>query len=434
MASAANLASILGLNTGRVAPERRLSPEEQVVKRNYTALPAILPVFWYTLESLFRTQEETMKSMTDNVKRQDVSKEALYNSIVQWRDTFFTNFRSPETEHLPLEAFEFDINEAMGIPKNALLEMSSGSSDRIVPVFLYALMNYSEGRRLLYQSAPQIWNLFFLFGKAPYTGKQMFNAPSTKENYKIHLTPKSDYLLYCICKLSLLYNPAYGDTSPFDPYTLQTKVVLHTRTQNLLPTNDALRSDDINGGVMPGIVIYAPDDPVRTKMLLERILALFPEHAEIGHMSLTGDETLPPFNVRINRLVCYAHGDRSTKLDARIADRKAGRASARYTTPRWLDTMLSSCSADTRDELNAKTQLFLGQDICAEDGTAIPLDEPCYKDMCYLTHEKAAMLDPQTIGGGGAKGGGRARRKTHSRRRKSRKIQTRKSRRVKSRK
>lgn len=434
MASAANLANILGLNTGRVAPQRRLSSEEQAAKRTYTALPLTLPVFWYTLDSMFRTYDETMKSMTDNVKQQDVSKQTLYNSIVQWRDNFFTNFQSPETEHLPLEAFEFDINEAMGIPKNALLEMTKGSSDRIVPVFLYALINFSEGRRLIYQSAPQIWTLFFLFGKAPYMGRPFFNGTSSTTSYKIHLTPKSEYLLYCICKLSLLFNPAYGDTSPFDPYILQTKVILHSRTQNLLPTNDAIRSDDINGGVMPGIVIYAPEDPVKTTMLLKRILALFPEHAEVGHMSLTGDETLPPFNVRINRLICYAHGDRSTKLDARIADKKAGRASAIYTTPRWLDTMRASCSVATRDELNAKTDLFLGHAICAEDGTTIPLDEPCYKDMCYLTHAKEAMLDPQTIGGGGAKGGGRARRKTHSRRRKSRRLNRKVSRRVKAKK
>jgi len=218
------------------------------------------------------------------------------------------------------------------------------------------------------------------------------------ELHKIHLFVKHEYIAYAILKLATL--PANFLANKFI-YKFQ----LFNRTSNLRPENTELHDIRVDGGVVPTIVIYGSSDPAIMTQLLRLVMNLFPEHDRIGLMEDRGTMTLSPFNVRLNKLVSYAAGDRGRTLDAMLRNISNIDNYTEYTIPRWLLDLQRGCSADGREDVNRQSQLFLGIDACDESGAAINYTEKCKTrrtpDMkyCYIT-KSPDMVDPRTFIGG----------------------------------
>ena len=134
---------------------------------------------------------------------------------------------------------------------------------------------------------------------------------------------------------------------------------------------------------------------------------------------------LSPFNIRLNKLVSYAAGNRSTTLNALISNIQSGKKNPEYNIPAWVKDMQSGCTPATYNDLNRKSQLFLGIDACNSSGAPINYDEKCNKpptaDMkyCYLT-TTGNTVDPRLFVGGGLKKSRKRHRKNQSRRQKKR--------------
>jgi hypothetical protein len=267
-------------------------------------------------------------------------------------------------------------------------------------------------------SPAQEYNIFFHFGSASKPLFDSIRGPgyiAPVYNYKIHLMPKPEYAFYTIYKLNKLFE---DDGSPLlSSYRLQTKININMRYHNLRDTNTLPLADEINGGPSPTIVIYSTYDKERTRDLLVEIIRLFPEAAEIGNMTLSGKKNLPPFNVRLNSLIAYAHGDRSTKLDVRISARAAGTPQRTLTPAKWFLDITDTCTPSTAEAVNEKAQRFYGEDACGADGAPLDLPSPYLSDVNMMTHDLAGMLGPEEVlAAAGVSGGGLARRKGMRRR------------------
>jgi len=234
------------------------------------------------------------------------------------------------------------------------------------------------------------------------------------ETNKIHLMVKHEYILYTILKLASL--PTYFPANKF-----VFKFQLFNRTSNLRPENTGLYDIRMDGGVAPTVVIYGSSDSVTMSLLLSLVLNLFPEHDRIGLMEESGTRTLSPFNIRLNKLVSYAAGDRGKSLDAMLRNMGNIRLYSDYSIPRWLEDLQGGCNAETREGLNRQTQLFLGIDACDESGAAIDYAEKCKEERtpdmkyCYIT-KSPEMLDPRKLVGGRRRTLRRSNRKRQSRR------------------
>lgn len=164
---------------------------------------------------------------------------------------------------------------------------------------------------------------------------------------------------------------------------------------------------------MATVVIYATSDKALMKKLIEDIVGLFPDHDEIGLMDLEGDETLSPFNVRINKLVSYACTDRIEGLKrieenisslripttgyerSQFEGRKPSNVwrapSLKIETSRvpWFTHLQKSCGPDTHETVNKQSHLYLGINACDSEGRPIDYTEKCntlkYSDIPDLT-------------------------------------------------
>jgi hypothetical protein len=171
-----------------------------------------------------------------------------------------------------------------------------------------------------------------------------------------------------------------------------------------------LEFEEINYEIEENFKLNEHEDIIRyliMSKLLRLVLALFPDHEELGLMDITGTHKLSPFNIRLNSLVSYATGDRATSLDAMIENMGSRGKITRtppYTIPKWLDDMTQECTPATRDNLNRQSQLFLGIDACDSDGKHIDYYEKCKgtitedKKYCYITRNvDGYTLDPRTF-------------------------------------
>jgi hypothetical protein len=145
-------------------------------------------------------------------------------------------------------------------------------------------------------------------------------------------------------------------------------------------------------------------------------LELFnPDFDELGLMDRLGGLKLSAFNIRLNALVSYAAGDRNQTLGKMIANVASSRKDSEYTIPNWLQDMQRGCSKGTRDDINSRSQLFIGKDLCDEKGVLIDYkakcNEPRTTDMkyCYLT-KSPDMIDPRDFDYVGLRRGGSRRR------------------------
>ena len=204
------------------------------------------------------------------------------------------------------------------------------------------------------------------------------------ETNKIHLFVKHDYILYVVRKLATLHTDYPANNFRF-------KFQLFNRISNLQPGNTGIRDIRADGGPVPTIVIYGSSDYDTMAGLIVKVLDLFPEHDEIGLMELRDTATISPFNVRLNRLVSYAAGDRSHTLDG-IAD---GTIRPRP-LPEWFSSLQARCRLES-GLINEKSQLYLGLQGCDLSNNPIDYGAFCSvpananKLFCYLPPE---LLDP----------------------------------------
>ena len=215
---------------------------------------------------------------------------------------------------------------------------------------------------------------------------------------KVHLFVKQEYILYAVLKIASL-NIHFMDNA------FEFKFSLFNARSNLRPEDTQPYLLERDGGISATIIIYGSSNPIIMSKLLKLVLALFPDHEELGLMDTTGPHKLSPFNIRLNSLVSYATGDRATSLDAMIENIRNGTKVTRtppYTIPAWFDNMTQDCTPAKREDLNRHSQLFLGIDACDSDGSRINYYEKCKdpitkdKKYCYITRT-GDTLDPRTF-------------------------------------
>jgi len=266
-------------------------------------------------------------------------------------------------------------------------------------------------------------------------------CPSVSYNhtdYKIHFAVKEEYALYVLLKaqkIMLERSSALGRKE-----LLSGKIMLNFN-ETLVPKLASAENSWFSGNLIPTVVIYINSHlAADAKDVIEKFIRGFPEYKEIGLMSAGHPEKIPYGNVRINELICYAHGDRAEKLMLKRHNygfyvsedaAKVGINSAVYNVskntdglilykkrstgkntalrseiglplldgmtgnykhiPGWLQGMMTAC--DGNSDIAKRSMHFFGTDMLCTGG----LDTTCkIEPFCYLTYNKD-MLDPNTI-------------------------------------
>jgi hypothetical protein len=238
----------------------------------------------------------------------------------------------------------------------------------------------------LFNMASQPSNLFLRLNVLDKHGRFREERRERPLEYKIHLCVKEEYAFYAFLKLAVAFYPEFRKIYP-DEY-LELKWNLDARMTRLNPDDSVYREQ--NGGPAASIVIYTRTaEQYWMTFMLRAIITLFPEADTIGFMELTGNATLPYSNVRLNKMLCYAQGDRGTKLRTKRNNlTKKNGARSQKSIPDWIFDIKSKCPA------NDLSQLYLGVDICSTGDTLH--DEQCVDDLCYLALDKN-MLDPRLV-------------------------------------
>jgi len=262
----------------------------------------------------------------------------------------------------------------------------TGSAEDVRETALSKLLGIESA---LFNMASQPSNLFLRLNVLDKRGRFREERRERPVEYKIHLCVKEEYAFYAFLKLAVAFYPEFRKIYP-DEY-LELKWNLDARMTRLNPDDSVYREH--NGGPAASIVIYTRTaEPYWMTFMLRAIITLFPEADTIGFMELTGNATLPYTNVRLNKMLCYAQGDRGTKLRTKRSNlTKKNGARSQKSIPDWIFDIKSKC--DTR-EANDLSQLYLGVDICSTGDTLH--DEQCVDDICYLALDKN-MLDPRLV-------------------------------------
>jgi len=235
----------------------------------------------------------------------------------------------------------------------------------------------------------QPYNLFLRQNILDKRGRYRDDVKEGPLEYKIHLCVKEEYAFYTFLKLGVVFFPEFRKIYP-DKY-LEMKWNLDARMTHLSADDTVYRK--INGGPAASIVIYTRTSTKDViTFMLRALLTGFPEADTIGFMELNGNLTLPYANVRLNKMLCYAQGDRGTKLRAKRNNltMKNGSRSQKY-IPDWVIDIQSKCGTE---EANNLSQLYLGIDICPIGD--VLHDDKCVDDICYLAIDKN-MLDPRLV-------------------------------------
>jgi hypothetical protein len=211
------------------------------------------------------------------------------------------------------------------------------------------------------------------------------------------------------------------------------KILLSFRDSKFPQTGERVQETSRNTTI-PTVVIYTGTDSAQeTKEILETLLKAFPEHDTIGLMELGAANKIPYGNIRLNKLICYAQGDRLTKLSIkkhnleeslpkdsqyRIVKYQGvkyyispGKPPEREKPanfpptmlnisekmiPDWVNTMISKCG-ESEGEINTRSQSFFGINLC--DPLYSQLPAKCnIEPLCYFAVNKTC-LDPNTIEG-----------------------------------
>jgi len=309
---------------------------------------------------------------------------------------------------------------ARGNPSNNLLDwlFDTEPDTCVFNIFRYA--DYSK-----YKHTAQPYNLFLLINyKQP-------NTIQDDTNYKIHFMVDESFALYVLIKaMMIMYN---RDKKRGIVRHLVGKILLSFRLSKFGQTGKTVLPGHRNTFV-PTVVIYTGTDSAdETREILEELLKAFPEHDQIGLMELGSSNKIAYGNIRLNKLLCYAQGDRANKLEIKEKNsneifpegyskyimRMTGETMyyspgkeptkerpenfpkgelniSEKLIPDWVNTMISKC-ASSEGDINKRSQTFFGVNFC--DPKYSNLSSKCnVEPICYFSVDKTC-LDPNTIEG-----------------------------------
>jgi len=365
---------------------------------------------YYIPRNIFLTSSavEISKTVTFN--------DSIMDNFYEIKDTFDSN----EELRYPSK-FKYSFYDLLDIPPYSYVPIYTDiryvlrNEDLLSKLLKYFILhfNYFKEPDCTYYVRPNDIQLYFEYRVKT---KPYFIGDDVN---KIHLFVKHEYILYAALKVASLHRHFMENCFFF-------KFNLFNAASNLRPEDTELYRLKMNGGIAPTIIIYGSSDPAIMSKLLQLVLDLFPDHEELGLMDTTGIFKLSPFNIRLNTLVSYAAGDRGKSLNFMLANiGKKGTNVVRtppYTIPKWFDDMTRDCTPATREDLNRRSQLFLGIDACNSDGSRIDYYEKCKgtitedKKYCYITRT-GDTLDPRRFVGGRRSRAhpkkGRSKRRTH---------------------
>ncbi len=237
------------------------------------------------------------------------------------------------------------------------------------------------------------------------TNWQLPNTINDKVDYKIHFCVKEEYALYVLMKaITIMNNRAKEKTKVTGIDYPSTGKIITDLVDSMYP------SKEYRSGVtyaLPSIVIYTYTDKAEeVKEIIEEFIRAFPESEDIGLCELGEPERIPYGNIRLNKLICFAKGDRGMKLRTVIDDMFKKREKESYgsnyipvekTIPPWILQMINKCKSS--DEVNKRSQHFFGLNICDDTYSTIVSENNCdIQPFCYLS-PTTDCLDPNTIKG-----------------------------------
>jgi len=219
---------------------------------------------------------------------------------------------------------------------------------------------------------------------------------------KIHLQVKHEYILHCIRQLDPLCK-SFSTHPIMKKYRLEWKVNLFNRSSYSYGIHGFPHRDiglkTVNGGVAATFVIYASSNADITTLLLKELLRVF-HNEEMGLMDVRSTESLTPGHIRLNSIISYAHTDRNTMMRT-LRGNVLEFPGVPHTLPPWIATMAGECTSDKKDALNAESQLYLGMNICNEDGSGINYQTKCNtaprtedQKYCYIPEH---TLNPRIV-------------------------------------
>ncbi len=366
------------------------------------------------------------KILIANYKKQYVNISQVVRSAISVAVRLIHHIKENNLE--AAENYRWSIYDAIGIQNRSyILNEPFNLFDYFLNLLQYVPI--SDTIRM-YKTKSQPENIWLDIGKNPF-----IPGASDTYGYKIHFICKPEYILYAFLKCIRLKDSPIGKL-----HTIRLKANFDSRAH--LPIkglNDSYFDDTINGGAAPSIIIYSGTDHSITKQLILSILEIFKDDIDkIGGMDrLDAAYSIPTFNIRLNKLVAYAAGDRSKKLDLRMANHGIQNYDENYPKgsfkkPKWIEDLQKSCSMANKDEINKKSLDWFGHTLCSDDGSPAPDPEPC--GICYMIgNGKEPMLTPDEIfsdkaaagsaaGGAGEKTGGGRKRRTRRRSKKTKKC------------
>ena len=235
--------------------------------------------------------------------------------------------------------------------------------------------------------------IYFYYNK----GKTEFPG---RDYNKIHIFPKTNYLIYCLLQLGQFYRYVY---EKYPEYEFIFKTPLLTHNCHLKQNDTYFRQLSASGGIIAPIVVYSSSNPEIRDFLLRGITYIFRGQENLlGYLDTKGTETLSPFNVRLSRLITYSANDRNEASDVMLEKIEKGVYSdwaSEYEIPSWYKSLQEGCGTN-QEKMNQISQHLLGIDAC-DKNSAIEYERSCFeepidesKKYCFLSKKSNPLINP----------------------------------------
>jgi hypothetical protein len=301
------------------------------------------------------------------------------------------------------EGYRFNLYEFLGIPSESILTNASLVSETIAAIRLPCTNS-------IFHTSPGIDYVYASDLNATPGNPGIHKGLPFTDIYKIHLMVKHEYILYAVLKL----DAARRTYAFLNSIQFQMKFSLNSRYHSVTAADTVLVDDTMNGGSSPTIVIYLNNDPAVLRGFLTALMSIFSveEQERMGLMEDGEFWAIPPFNIRISKMIAYTAGDRVKKLDQRVANRAAGKGPVQPLPP-WIREIQDRCPGSA-----TYSKKVLGRNVCDLDLTTVP----CYDNLCYFRTGATEVISPfefVPMEGGRKKQKRKTRRSKRTRRRKS---------------
>ena len=360
-------------------------------------------------------------TMNSNLRGAFESKPVDLRAVFDSMKTIVYRFIDAEEAGRPLnpDDFVWNIYEQLGIPEYSYLTMAR-MPPRTIP-FMFAFPHLFE----LFSKDVKFLSAFTSVTQGGYFKFRMVNESQimwttcvnklNKSNhlnsyyadvfsdgtgsdlaYKIHFTPKHQYALYTMLRLwSIQKREKIFHNKYIDAKLVYNFRLTKPRDENTYVLHGA-------GGAMPTLVFYGDSNSDTMKTILEVFLREFGREAEhIGSMTPDYTYRILPFNIRLNSVLSYARGDRSSKLSNRdlffTTKNFNYPEEKKYKMPTWVSRLMASCKPTNRVAGDLSMRL-LGKNVCLPEVQTMLQDPDCMDDICWLSYT-TEMIDPLTLDG-----------------------------------